>query len=46
MLSFDQEESCNRFTSIFTHNIFKKRRKQDEKELQQDAHFEDGKSLK
>ena len=46
MLSFDPMESCDRFTSIFTHNIFKERRIQDEKEVKQDAHFEDGKSLK
>ena len=46
MLSFDPMEACDRFTSIFKHNIFKERRIQDEKEIKQDERFEDGKSLK
>ena len=41
MLSFNPMKNYKRFSSIFTHKIFKDRQKKDIKEKQQDAHFDD-----
>ena len=40
-LSFNPMKNYKRFSSIFTHKIFKDRQKQDIKEQLQDAHFDD-----